>query len=114
MELLEDRQTRGFEAMGATAGLARRIFFLDPADQQLLEMTWRGRLSRREAAMLLGQSGGTVTRRIKRLKQRLNDPLVIALVESGQLLPELHREVGLAYHLRNWTMAKIGSEYELG
>ena len=113
MELLEERQTRGFERVGASKGLEKRILFLDPCDRKLLELTVRGTLTRREAGTLVGLSSGTVTRRIRRLLDRLHDPIVAALVDYGQLLPELHREVGIAYFLRNRSFVEIEREYGL-
>ncbi len=113
MELLEERQTKGFERAALASGVDQRIFFLDPADRKLLEMTVRGTLTRREAGMLVGRTCGTVTRRVRRLLERLHDPLVVALVDYGQLLPELYREVGLAYFLRRLSLTRIGVEFGL-
>ena len=113
MELLAERETRGFEAAGVAVGVERRILFLDPADRKLLQLTLRGTLTRREVGLLLGLPCGTVTRRLHALLQRLHDPLVVALVEEGQFLPELHREVGLAFFLRNLSQAQIEREFGL-
>src|SRR4051794_22304385 len=107
MELLEERQTRGFERAGVPCGLEGRIIYLAERDRKMIELTLRGTLTRREVGMLVGLAGGTVTRRIHRLLARLHDPLVVALVESGKLLPELHQEVGLAYFLRGWPVRRI-------
>jgi hypothetical protein len=113
MELLAERQTRGFERAGLACGVDKRILFLDPMDRKLLELTVSGTLTRRQAGALVGLSSGTVTRRIRRLMDRLNDPLVVALVDYGQLLPELHREVGLAFFLRKRSFAQIEVEFGL-
>ena len=113
MELLEDPQTRGFERAAVASGVEKRIAYLDVSDQKLLQVTLSGTLSRREAGMLVGLSSGTVTRRIRRLINRLHDPLVAALVENGKLLPDLHQEVGLAYFLRKRPIRRIGVEYGL-
>jgi hypothetical protein len=111
MQLLEDPQTRGFARAAMAAGVEKRIEYLDLADHKLLEVTLSGKLSRREAGMLVGLSSGTVTRRIRKLINRLHDPMVAALVDGGKLLPELHQEVGLAYFLRKRPMRRIGVEY---
>ena len=116
MDLLEDRATRGYERVDIHRGIQRRMQFLEPADRKLLEITLRGRLSRREAGMILGLDAGTVTRRIHTLLKRLNTRMVAALAEDGELLPELHREVGLAYFLhrrsQRWIARHFGlSEY---
>jgi hypothetical protein len=51
MELLAERETRGFEAAGVGVGVERRILFLDPADRKFLQLTVRGTLTRREAGL---------------------------------------------------------------
>ncbi len=87
--------------------------FLEPADRKLLEITLGGKLSRREAGMMLGLDAGTVTRRIHTLLKRLNSRVVAALVEDGELLPELHREVGLAFFLHKRSQRWISRQYGL-
>ena len=107
MEMLEDRQTKGFGATGAGVGLEKRISFLEQSDRQFLAVMMRGTLTHRQASELLGMAPGTITRRLRRLMARLNDPLVVALVENGALLPEGYRDVGLAYFLRGMTAIQI-------
>jgi hypothetical protein len=113
MELLEERQTRGFDSAAVSSGVGKRILFLDAVDRKLIELTVKGTLTRREAGMLVGMPGGTVTRRIRRMLERLNDPLVVALVDYGKLLPELHQEVGLAFFLRKRSFSAIEAEFGL-
>ena len=113
MELLAERQTRGYEVASLSQGIEKRILFLDPADRKFLQLTLRGTLSRREVGLLLGLTCGTVTRRLHGLLNRLNDPLVVALVERGEFLPELHREVGLAYFLRGMSITQIEVAFQL-
>src|SRR3954463_7154225 len=99
MHLLETLQTRGYDRAALNRGIEKRMKFLEPADQKLLEITLGGKLSRREAAMIMGLDAGTVTRRVNTLLRRLHSRMVVALVEDGDLLPELHRDVGLAFFL---------------
>src|SRR5690349_5630865 len=113
MELLETRQTYAKHRAGVSVGIERRMEFLEPADRKLLELTVKGKLTRREAGMLVGMSCGTVTRRVRRLIERLNDPLIVALVERGQLLPELHREVGLMHFLRGTPLKRVARDLGL-
>jgi hypothetical protein len=113
MELLEERQTRGFERAGVASGLEKRILFLAPLDRKLLELTVSGKLTRREAGMLVGLSSGTVTRRVRRILDRLHDPIIVALVDYGPLLPELYREVGLGFFLRKQSYKQLEAEYQL-
>ena len=100
MELLETRQTYVSARPGASRGVERRMEFLAPGDRKFLELCLSGKLTRREVGMLVGIDCGSVTRRVRRLMKRLNNRLVVGLVEEGQLLPELYREVGLAFFLR--------------
>jgi hypothetical protein len=116
MDLLETRQTRGYGRVELNRGIQKRMKFLEPADRKLLEITLAGKLTRREAGMMLGLDPGTVTRRIHTLLRRLNSRVVAALAEDGDLLPELHREVGLAFFLHRrsirWIARQAGlSEY---
>ena len=116
MDLLEDQATRGYERVDIHRGIWKRMQFLEPADRKLLEITLSGKLTRREAGMIMGLDAGTVTRRINTLLKRLNTRMVAALVEDGELLPELHREVGLAFFLHRrshrWISRHFGlSEY---
>jgi DNA-directed RNA polymerase specialized sigma24 family protein len=110
MELLAINETRGFERAQLGVVLERRVQFLDEPDRKLLEFTLIGRLSRAEAAMLLRMSRGSVSRRLRRIMQLLHDPLIVALIEQGHLLPETYRDVGLAYFLRQWSIARIARE----
>src|SRR5438128_190794 len=113
MELLEERETRGFEGVRLAPDLERRISFLPEADRRLLEATLSGKVSRREAALIAGVSQGTMSRRIRAVLRRLADPLVVALMRDGKLLPELHQEVGLAYFLQKKPVRAIGREWGL-
>jgi hypothetical protein len=113
MELLAERQTRGYEVAGIPRGIEGRILFLDPGDRKLLQLALNGRLTRREIGLLVGQTCGTVSRRVRGLLVRLNEPIVVALVERGAFLPELHRAVGLAYFLRGVSITGIEGEFGL-
>jgi DNA-directed RNA polymerase specialized sigma24 family protein len=112
MELLEI-QTRGYERADVHRGIQRRMQFLEPADRKLLEITLSGKLTRREAGMIMGLDAGTVTRRIHTLLKRLNTRMVAALVEDGELLPEYHREVGLAFFLHRRSIRAISRHFGL-
>jgi|SRR5688572_8411708 len=110
MDLLAINETRGFEALELRPALARRMQFLDERDKKLLEMTFVGRISRREGATLMGMSRGGVTRRIRRIMNLLHDPFIVRLIDQGQLLPEGYQEIGLAFFLRRWPVERIARE----
>jgi DNA-directed RNA polymerase specialized sigma24 family protein len=107
MEMLEGRQTKGFMTVELARAIEKRISFLTERDRRLVELSMRGTLTVRDAAQLLRMSPGTVSRRVKKLMTRLMDPLVVALVDRGLLLPEGYRDIGLAYYLRGMTVEEI-------
>lgn len=113
MEMLEECQTRRIPTAQPAPALEKRIAHLDPPDRKLLEFTLSGRLTRREAGLLLGRSAGAITRRLRTLLNRLHHPLVVALVDRGLLLPEYHRDVGLDYFLRRHPIRQIANTYAL-
>ena len=113
MDLLETRQTRGYDRVELHRGIERRMKFLEPVDRKLLEITLRGKLSRREAGMIMGLDAGTVTRRIHTLMRRLNSRVVMALVDDGDLLPEFHRDVGLLFFLHRRSIPRIARQLGL-
>jgi hypothetical protein len=113
MQLLAEQSGRGYVRAEVPEGIEKRIRFLDPADQKLLQLTLQKRLTRHEVGLLMGMTSGGVTRRIHSLLERLNDRLVKALADSGKLLPELYQEVGLAFFLRRESMSDISKAYGL-
>lgn len=110
MALLADRETKGYAPVSVAAGIDRRMEFLSLSDRKLLETALSGKLTWTEIALLAGQSVGTITRRARRLLNRLHDPLIVALIERGDLLPEMHKVVGLAFFLRKTPLEKIAME----
>ncbi len=84
-----------------------RAMALAPRDRLLMQTLLRDHLSVRQLALLLGENPGTVTRRIQRLSRRLNDPIVIALLEyPGDLRPEA-RQLAVEYLLHGASIARL-------
>jgi DNA-directed RNA polymerase specialized sigma24 family protein len=111
-----DYQTASVRAVGdeAHAKVLRRAAYLRPADRALLEMTLRGKLSRREIGALMGIPSGTVTRRVWRLGNRLHDPLVVALIERPGKLRAEYRQVGLEHFVQGLTARDIADLHRMG
>jgi hypothetical protein len=80
--------------------MLRRAEFLDRRDQTLVQLVLRGTLSLRDIAGLVGSDAGTVCRRMARLANRLNDPLVVALTDPRCPLPAEHRQLGIEHFVR--------------
>lgn len=92
---------------------SQRLPFLHPTEKKLLEFSLATDLTRRELATLLGISPGTITRRLRNILARLHRPIVAALVDRGDLLPELHKQVGLAFFLRKTPTRRIAREFQI-
>lgn len=113
MPLLAEPRTTRKHSVNLANGLDRRLPFLDPAEKKLLEFSLGTDFTRRELATLLGISPGTITRRLRNILARLHRPIVAALVDRGDLLPELHKEVGLAYFLRKTPIRRIARDVQI-
>jgi DNA-directed RNA polymerase specialized sigma subunit len=111
MELLEECETRGFSRVRAGERLQKIFNLLGESDRKLVELTFNGRLSVREAAVICGVSSGTISRRVRSVLRRANSPIVLALMrEEALLLPGGYREVGVRYFLRRMTVEAIAWE----
>ena len=100
------RQVRDAQRHGNKL-LLRRAQFLPEQDQRLLRLALKYRLSIREIATLIGCNHGSVVRRLRRLQQRLCDPIVVALVDRFCPLGSQDREMALDYFLRSRPLCEI-------
>ena len=73
MDLLETCETRGYERVALHRGIQKRLRFLEPADRKLLEMTLGGKVSRREAAMIMGVDAGNCSSGFDRISVRVKE-----------------------------------------
>ena len=113
MDLLDRIEVKPRDLSDFGLALAKRSAYLSAADQTLLKLVLRGAVSRRSMALVLGKTPGTITRKLRRLMNRLHDKRVVRLIDEGQLLPEHCREIGLRSMLRGETIATIGREMKL-
>lgn len=93
--------------------LLKRSEHLAPPDRRLLRLAWKHRMTVREIADLVALNHGSVVRRLQRLKHRLCDPLVVALVDPACPLSSLDRELALAHHLRRQSLRNIAASHGL-
>jgi hypothetical protein len=89
------------------ADWSRRLRLLWPEDRVLVQMAQEQRLSRREMGALLGMSKGNVSRRIRRLQNRLGDPLVGALADRDCSLADDYLRIGLEHFLLDRPVAEL-------
>lgn len=87
--------------------LMRRAQHLDEDDERLLRLSLKYRLSVREIALLLCCNHGSIVRRLHRIKQRLCDPIVVALVDPACPLTAFDREMALDHFLRARSLRAI-------
>lgn len=93
--------------------LRSRLRLLLPQDRQIVELVLGGKVSRRQAAALVGVAPGTLARRIQRLSRRLHDPLVVALVERPLGLPEELRQLGIEYFLQGLSTRELAELHRM-
>jgi DNA-directed RNA polymerase specialized sigma24 family protein len=74
---------------GAQAELLQRAALLLPRDRLVVELAIRNRLTFRQLGQLMAVPSGTMCRRVHRLLNRLNDPLVRRLLDSRCPLPPI-------------------------
>ena len=101
---LAQRQTEQAER------LLHRAQHLEGADRALLHLALEHHLSTREMAALVGVNHGSVIRRLRRLRQRLTDPLVVALTDAACPLAGDDRDLALAYFMRRQPMRAIARQ----
>jgi DNA-directed RNA polymerase specialized sigma24 family protein len=91
--------------------LRERIDLLRPNDRLLLELTMRGNYSRRRIGKVLNLEPGSVSRRLRRLIGRLNDPLVSRLLDSRCPLPPDYRQIGVEHFLSGWSTTELAGKH---
>ncbi|HVT87588.1 MAG TPA: hypothetical protein VHD56_01940 [Tepidisphaeraceae bacterium] len=113
-QLLDSLSNRPILRNRQPAGrLERRIAHLTGSDQLMIEMALDQRRTRREIADHFHLSPGNVTRRLRRILNRLHDPLVVAIIENEESLSEEYRRLGIAYFLQDVQMADLARELRI-
>lgn len=108
--VLERLPHRKASSEAISKGRASWTRFLQPEDRLLYELAMQHRLPRRQVAAALGVAPGNVSRRLRRLINRLHDPLVVQLCASGCTLPDEHRQIGLEHFLHHRTLNDIARD----
>ncbi len=87
----------------------RMLEMLPEEDRELLVMWAQGLASVRALGRLLGKHSGTISRRIRQLRARLNDPIAQTVVRFADELPFRHREIALRVLCRGERIGQAGS-----
>jgi DNA-directed RNA polymerase specialized sigma24 family protein len=93
--------------------LKRLLNLLSDKDRVLVEMALKHNLSRRQMAVILGLTPGTITRKIRRVIQRLNDPLIAAVADPVCTLSPEHRQIAIEYFLHRHSVADLARRHAL-
>lgn len=88
----------------------RLLRLMRSEDRELLSVWSNGLMSGRAMARVMGCHSGTVTRRIKELRQRMADPVLRTLVMYERELPLKHRELAIRVLCRGEPVCKVAGE----
>ena len=91
----------------------KRAELLDPDDRLLVRLAVHNGVSRRQLALMVNQTPGSVTRRLQRLGARLNDPLVVALLDPRCPLAPEYRQLGVEHFLQGRTMRQLADAHRM-
>lgn len=95
------------------AGLLHRAGMLREPDRTLFKLMLSGNVSHRQIARMLQVPAGTVTRRIRRLANRLHDPIVVTLADAHCPLSEEYRQLGLEHFLQAQSVPKLADLHRM-
>jgi DNA-directed RNA polymerase specialized sigma24 family protein len=91
--------------------LRERIALLLPADRAIAELVLRDGASHRQIASLMNVTPGQVSRRIRRIGERLHDARVAALLHPDCPLEPAYRQVGVERFLQDKSVKELAAEH---
>ena len=92
------------------ATLLRRAKLLPDDEKLLLELSVQRRLSSRQIGQILGVDNGTVSRRVRRIKRKLTDPVAVALCDPTCGLDPALRDLAVAHFLRGASARQLAAD----
>lgn len=111
-----DRSSGGENRLGVPEKqqiLLARAAYLLKDDRILLELAIRGQMTQRQIGQILSLPPGTISRKLRRLGNRLYNPLVIALLDKACPLPREYRQLGIEYFLQNRPLRELAESHQL-
>ena len=93
--------------------LMRRAEGLPRRDRLLLELVFRDGLSHREVADVMRIPRGSISRRVRRLLRRVNDPLVVAVGSETCPLPRNLRALALRVYRDRVRLRELAREHDV-
>jgi DNA-directed RNA polymerase specialized sigma24 family protein len=97
----------------AGSELLKRAEFLPPEDRQWIELVIKNHLTQRQIAELFHIPAGTVCRRLRKIVNRLCDPLVVAVLTPRNPLPAEHRQLAIECWLHGMTRAQLAELHQI-
>lgn len=86
---------------------------LEPRDRVLVELACEKNLSLRQISAILGRPAGSLSRRLNRLRETLQDPIVAALVDSHCVLTPEYRQLGLEYFAQRREIRELAKARQM-
>jgi hypothetical protein len=97
----------------ANAQTLRQVRHLCDKDRLLIELTLHSGITTRQLAVALNRSPGHVSRRLRSIMKRLDDPLVRSLTGPGCTLPVQHQQVGIGRFLHRSSIKQLMQQHDL-
>lgn len=102
-----------FRSLERKEMLLNRARVLPQQDRLLLELAFKNHLSLRQIAQILKRPPGSISRRVNRLRARLCDPLVAALLEPDCTLAPRYHAIAIQYFAQGRRLDQLMREHEL-
>jgi hypothetical protein len=98
------------EAVGDGLLVQRARRALGAHDRLLVELAYARHLSLRQMATIMGRPAGSLSRRLRRLRKTLRDPIVEALIDPACVLTPEYRQVGLEYFAQGREIRELAKD----
>jgi hypothetical protein len=110
--LRRDRRTIA-EIAASIHDFDKRLNLLSASDRALVLMTLEQGLTRKQMGELVGVAKGTISRRLRRIMNRLHDPLIVAVTDPACTLTAEYKVLAVEYFLHCLPMPAIAQRHRL-
>src|SRR5262245_51228303 len=102
-----------FRALEGKEVLLNRARVLPQQDRLVIELAFKNQLSMRQIAQILKRPPGSISRRLNRLRARLCDPLVAALLDPDCTLAPRYHAIAIQYFAQGKRLDQLMREHEV-
>lgn len=110
--ILSKQATRLLRDQATATDQLKRL--LHPDDRGLLQVWSTGEVSTRAIARALHRNHGTICRRLRLLREVLEDPRSLLIARRQEELPPIYRAVAIRHYLWRQSQRVIAAETRLG